>query len=207
MLVTILACTLLRADEPVQVPKGVTYIPATDQINDAARQSLQEKFNVKASDEDVRALFEDMVFCGPGMWLNIRNDENISKIKQGRFITKVPVLKPDGRFDHFDSMEGKIFQTREQVLVFWKALVKQADLDKLTIRKLNQEELKIFWKLISFDITEPIFMVESDKHKFLVLFMSPRPEKPDEKLKIMWIDDFQNFIFKDEPSRTADADK
>ena len=207
MLVTILLPTLIRADEPVQVPKGVTYIPATDQINDAARTLLRERFNAKASDEDVRALFEDTLFCGPGLWERIKGEENISKIKQGRLIMKLPVFKPDGRLDHFNTMEGKLFQTHEQVLVFWKALIKQSDLSNLTIRKLNPLELRMFWALISFDISEPVFMLESDKHKFIVQFMNPRPDKPDEKLRIMWIDDFQRIILKEEPGRTADADK
>ena len=207
MLVTILSATLLGADEPVRVPKGITYIPTTDAINDAARQLLRERFNAKATDEDVHGMFEDTLFCGPGLWRYLKDDESVSKIKQGRLIMKIPILKPDGGLDHFMSMEGKLFQSAEQVQIFWKGLVKQADFENLTIRKLTPRELRVFWSLISFDITEPIFIMESKKHKFVVLFMSPIPDKPHEKLKIMWIDDFEHLMRKEESNRTADADK
>src|SRR5215208_5610144 len=206
MLVTILAVMLMGADEAIQVPKGITYIPATEQTNEAARQLLRERFKAGASDEDAQVLFDDMLIVGPGIWGNLKDDENLSKIKGGKLNLKVPVLKPDGTHDHFDTMEGKIFR-KEQVLTFWKALVKQADLDGLKIRKLNPEELAIFWKMIPFDISEPIFMMESKKHKLLVLFLSPTPAKPDQKLKIMWMDDFRSFFIKADADRTADADK
>jgi hypothetical protein len=206
MLVTILCATLIGADQTVELPKGITYIPTTDQINDAARQQLRERFNAKASDEDVQMLFDDMLIVGPGLWGYLKDDENLSKIKGGKLNLKVPVLKPDGTHDHFDTMEGKILRN-DQVRVFCKAFVKQANLNDLTIRKLNPEVLTIFWKMIPFDIIEPIFMMESKKHKLLVLFLSPTPAKPDQKLKIMWIDDFRSFFIREDAGRTADADK
>jgi hypothetical protein len=206
ILVALLLPALIRADEPVQVPKGIRYAAAPDEVNDAARQALRERFKADATDEDVRALFEDMLFCGPALWRNLKDDEDLSKVKGNKLNLKIPVLKRDGTHDRFDTMEGRIFRN-EQVLIFWKALVKQADFNDLKVRKLNPQELAIFWKMIPFDISEPIFIMESNKHKFLVLFLGPTPKKPDRPLKIMWMDDFRSFFIKEEANRTADADK
>lgn len=67
-----------------------------------------------------------------------------------------------------------------------KSFRQQADLDSLqsyivqtiktdgsfTIRKPNPTELKIYWAFISFDIEEPIFIIESKSHKFIVNFFN-----------------------------------
>jgi hypothetical protein len=150
----------------------------------------------KASkDDDVLSLFETkLLTCGPGLWRDIKKDGALSKLDGGKAVFNLPVRGADGSIVRTDKLEGKIFQSPAEVLAFWKAFKQRTDFTDLKIRKLNQEELKIFWAMIPFDITEPIFVLDSKKHKILVVFTSP------EKLKIMWIDDYQDIRFRDQTS-------
>ena len=80
------------------------------------------------------------------------------------------------------------------MLAFWRAFAKQAEFTELKIRKLNSEELSIFWAMISFDITEPIFIVEGKQQKVLLVFTSP------DDLSVAWIDDYQH-VSKEKPNK------
>ena len=206
MLVTILCATLIHADEAVQVPKGVTYIPAKEQINDAARELLKERFKADATDEDVHALFDNYLSCGPSLWCDLKDDEGLAKLTNGKLHLVIPI-RDQGRVVRHEILDGKVFQKSDEVLVFWKAFVKRAEFENLKIRKLNPLELRVFWWMISFDITEPVFMMESEKHQYLVMFTPPRADRPNEKLKICWIDDFQDLRQKYEAGKLAAVDK
>jgi hypothetical protein len=83
------------------------------------------------------------------------------------------------------------------VLLFWRAFSARTDFSGLKIRKLNAEELKIFWAMIPFDITEPLFILESEQHKLLVVFKAP------DELRIAWIDDYQNVALKPQRNKPA----
>jgi hypothetical protein len=192
--VLLTAMPLVRgADEPVRVPEGVRYKPASEKVNDAAKDVLRKRFTAKASDADAIALFGDgFLICGPGLWAELKSDESLAKLKNGRVNIEVPVVDKNGKVIRKDKLEGKLFQTKDELLLFWKVFIKRTDLSGIKIRKLNTEELKLFWAMISFDITEPLFVLETKKHRVVVCFKAP------DELKVVWMDDLQNLVRKEE---------
>ena len=161
--------------EDVTIPPGIRYKKASPEVNEQAKQHLKTTFTAQAKDADVLSLFESHVICGPGLWPDIKNNPAVSKLTKGTVTLNEGTQK----------LEGKLFQSPEEVLIFWNAFKQRTDFTGLKIRKLIPDELKTFWAMISFDIEEPIFILESPKHKILVDFTSDG--------KILWIDDYQDF--------------
>ncbi len=179
------------AEDALEIPEGVRYKKASEKANEAAKALLHKRFSANSKKEEILSLFEPMLICGPGLWKEIEHDSTMSNIDTGNTKFHVPVLASDGKVLRTDQLEGKLFQTPDQVLAFWTAFTQTIDLNDLQIRKLNRQELRIFWAMIPFDIQEPLFILESAKHKLLVVFASP------DKLRIIWIDDYQNMSIRE----------
>lgn len=198
-MIRILALALLAIWTPlafsaddVAVPEGVKYKKASDEINEQARQKVLKVFKPDMADKEVLAFFESKtLICGPGLWDLIKTDPAMAKTGEGRVTFEVPILdkqhKPTGKSNR---MKGQLFQTDEGLLAFWKVVFKADEFKEITIRKLTPAELKIYWAIISFDITEPLFVVEGKKQRILLQFTSP------EKLRVAWIDDLANLEIK-----------
>ncbi len=190
------------AQEALKIPDGVVYKEATAEVNEKAKALLLKTFSPEGDDENILSLFENNLICGPGLWQKIKSDDAVSRIEKGIAIFRVPVLAPDGSVNRIDNLQGKHFQSPDDILAFWKTFKERTDLTDLKIRKLNEKEIEIFWAMIPFDIQEPLFILESENHKVLVAFTDP------EDLKIMWIDDYQElWIDKTESSENPDKTK
>jgi hypothetical protein len=171
--------------DPV-VPPGIRYKRASAELNNKAREKLTKVFSADATDKDVLSLFEDSLICGPCLCREIKKDPDLAK--RGAPTTfEVPVLGSDGKVKRTDKLEGRLLQSSETLLAFWKYLSRKTDFSKLVIRKLNPAELKFLWAMYPFDLQEPLFILESKERKILVLFTSP------EDLRILWIDDYQEM--------------
>ena len=84
-------------------------------------------------------------------------------------------------------LEGKLFQTAAEVKTFWKLFLRTYKFDGSShVRRPTPAELNLYWAMIPFDITEPIFVVESKSAKILAQFV-------EKDVKIMWIDDYQEM--------------
>ncbi len=177
-----------QAEEPVVIPEGIRYKTASDGVNEKAKQVIYKLFSAKATDQVVlSSLHSKFLICGPGLWVNIENDKNLSQVDTGNVNFEIPVLNSDGQVTRVDKLQGKVFQSPDEVLLFWKAFSHGTRVSEFKIRKLNTEELQIYWAMIPFDITEPIFILESKEHKILTAFGSSGD------LKVMWIDDYKNL--------------
>ena len=182
---------ILSAGDKMVIPDGIRYKKAPDEVNNQAKKILERLFSGKISDKEAISCFENkLLICGPGLWRDIKKDNAVSKLTKGKVDFRVPCLNSDGSIKEVKTYEGKIFQSPDEVLVFWKAFVARTEFAGLKIRKLNPTELKLYWAMIPYDITEPIFILDSKKHKILVAFVSPKD------LKIAWIDDYQHVKFK-----------
>lgn len=162
------------------MPAGVRYKEATAAVNEQAKQLLLAKFSAKATDKDVLSLFTSKPVCGPGLWKQIKNDKEMVKLTKGNVSLHVDA----------EVLEGKLFQSPEEILLFWNALLPVVDTSNFKVRKLSEEEIGIYWAMISFDIEEPLYILESPQHKILVNLVS------DQGLRIMWIDDLQGLRLK-----------
>lgn len=186
----ILSISVCNAADELIIPDGISYKETTTETNQLAEELLINSFNAKAKKEDVLSLFQNKsLICGPALWQELKDDTTLSKIETGTVKFQIPVFDDKQGIARVQMASGKLFQSPEEVWDFWNAFVSRTDFTDLKIRKLNPLELEHYWAMISFDITEPLFVLDSKKHKILTVFTSP------DDLKIVWIDDYQNIYF------------
>jgi hypothetical protein len=84
-------------------------------------------------------------------------------------------------------LDGKLFQGKEEVAAFWRAFLRKYKFDaKAAIRRPTVKELKLYWAMIPYDITEPILVVEGKDAVILAQFAS-------DDVKVSWIDDYRDM--------------
>jgi len=170
----------------VTVPAGVVYKKGLAATNRRALDKLSRAFlaaDHKLGSDD---LLSSTLICGPGLWRNIKDDAQMKKIKTG--ITKIKVPTNKGT----QVLEGKLFQGKGEVATFWKTFLRKYKFDgQATIRRPTTGELKLYWAMIPYDITEPIFMVDGKDATILAQFAG-------EEAKIGWIDDYKDMRLKDQ---------
>ena len=192
-LLTLLSCVFfiftVSAKDEMVIPKGVNYKKTSDKINNQAKKILQKLLSGKISNKEAISYFENNLICGPSLWDKIKKDKEIEKLNLAEIKCHVPIFNNAGNIKKNLTFDARLFQTSEEILHFWKAFMAQTDFSDFKIRKLNTTELKLYWAMIPFDITEPLFIIESKNQKILVNFVTQKA------LKIMWIDDFQNNDF------------
>ncbi len=185
-------CVVARAQEGPKIREGIRYTRASAEMNEKAKELLRKNFGKDAKEEEAVGLFEKLLFCGPGLWWDLKEDEGLAKLQKGKMIIQVP-RREQGKVVRMEKLEGKMFQTSDEMRMFWRAFVARTELGEFKIRKVTEAELDVFWATISFDIDEPLLVMESEsgKHKVLVNFAPPRKE--GEELKIVWMDDFRHY--------------
>ena len=163
------------------VPKGVVYKKAGADHNRKALEKLSQVLRAPDRKDASDELFSRILICGPGLWRNIKDDAEMRAITTGVTRLKVPTGKG------VQELEGKLFQSKEEVAAFWKSFLRHYKLDsKAVVRRPTAKELTLYWAMIPYDIVEPIFMVENENATILAQFAS-------DDLKIGWIDDYKNM--------------
>jgi hypothetical protein len=179
----------LLAKQP-DVPDGVVYKKPLASVERAALETLASH-PLLSGDRQFAAdeILSVPLICGPGLWQHIRDDGDIKKIVKGNVNFNIP------NANGTQNLKGKLFQTKEEVAVYWKAFVKAYGTDNSTIRRPTSEELRIYWAMIPYDITEPLFVVESNSAAILVQLIEEKVDKGGKprKLKIAWIDDYKDL--------------
>ena len=168
----------------IDIPDGVNYTYATDELNAKAKEKIRIAFSHTAENQRLQTIFGDRLICGPYLWDQIKSDKTVAEIKQGHVIFQVPVLE-QGKVVRMDRAEGKLFQSEDEIAAFSNAFSNVYHYDEArSIRKLTAQELNLHWSMISWDISEPIFVVESESHKILLSIVA-------DELTVLWIDDYQ----------------
>ncbi len=181
-----LIVTCLAADDPV-VPEGVVYKKASAEANEKAIEKIKSVFKQGAMEDDTKSLLgEKALICGAALWQELKADPTLAKIDGGVVTIVVPITGGKG-VPRSQKMEGKLFQNGPDILAFWKVVAGKTELKSPVIRKLTSAELSLYWSMISFDITEPVYIVECGKRKVLLQFTSP------EDLTVSWIDDLAQY--------------
>jgi hypothetical protein len=171
----------LIAEEPV-IPTDVVYKKAQSEVNRKALDKLSGFFLATDQTATHDNLFSDMLVCGPGLWQNIKDDPEMRRITSG--VTQLRIPTQEG----VQTLEGKIFQRKEEVESFQRAFVRRYNFESQTvIRRPTARELRIYWAMIPYDIEEPIFIVESKGATILVDFVVK------EDARISWIDDYRHI--------------
>lgn len=171
----------ILSTEPV-IPKEVVYKKTTAEKNKQAIAKLSKIFRAA----DVKEMRDEQLafplICGAGLWAKLKDDTELKKIGQGRVEIGVPTDKG------LQKLDGKLFQSKDEAAAFWRALQRKFKPDpKAVIRRPTPTEFSLYWAMISFDIEEPIFMVETKEFIILANFTND--------LNIAWIDDFKDVRF------------
>jgi hypothetical protein len=170
----------LLATEPV-IPAGVVYKTATAEANRAAIEKLMAAFLSPDGAVASEDLCGQTLICGPGLWASFKDDTELQKIETGVTSFRVPTG------DQVQVLAGKLLQTEAEVATFWQAFARRFRPEPgAIIRRPTAEEISLYWAMIPYDITEPIFVIESPRYVLLVALAG-------DDAKILWVDDYKNL--------------
>lgn len=153
--------------EKIAIPNGVVYNYVSDKINDKAKKLINESLSQK----DNFNLLDKNLMIGPTLWKRFQNIEILKSI-------------PRNVVFHIDDMQvdGKMSENIEDSKKIWNEVKKEIS-ENYKIRKANEDELKYYWATISFDIEEPLFILETPQHIYILNFVKS-------SMKLFWIDEF-----------------
>ncbi|QRA43529.1 MULTISPECIES: hypothetical protein [Chryseobacterium] len=167
LLLFIVNAVKAQITEKITIPNGVVYHYADDKINEKAKKLLTESLTNAPNDD----LLGKNLIIGPTLWKRFKNIESLKSI-------------PDSLIFHIDDVEieGKMAKKLDDSKKIWNEFKKEVS-GNYQIRKANEDELKYYWSTISFDIQEPLFIIQTENHYYIVNFLK-------EKLKLFWLDEF-----------------
>jgi len=151
--------------ETINIPKGVVYNYADNNLNDKAKQLI-----IKNLEKNKYSILEERLIVGPELWKRFQKIEKLQKIK-GNITFHVDNLQ----------LSGKFSPTLSDAKLIWDEFKKEIT-GSYKIRKANEQELKYYWSVISFDIDEPLLIVETENHNYILNFLKSN-------LKLLWLDE------------------
>ena len=148
------ALSWVFAEEKIDVPSGVVYEYASDAVNAKAREMIKKVLSKEPKPDAIQAFLGDNLVCGPYLWDTMKSNPKVEDIKKvPTNFTKVPVFK-DGQIVSMIPREGKYFQTKNDVMSFWKVFREVYGFQSKTrIRKLTSRELETYWAMVPWNIT------------------------------------------------------
>lgn len=153
--------------EEIIIPKGVTYNYCDAKTIEKAKKLISENL----SDETKFTLIQNVLIVGPQLWNRYKDIKRLNEIEGGNTTFHVDNLEP----------KGKMTQDIKDAKKVWDEFRKEVK-GEYNIRKANEEELNYYWSVISFDIDEPLLIVENKEHNYILNIL-----KKD--LKLMWLDE------------------
>lgn len=156
-----------QTNEKITIPNGVVYKYVSDKTNEKAKKLITESF----LQNDNYNLLGDNLMIGPTLWKRFQNINTLQSIP--------------GKVEfHIDdkTVDGRMCQKLEDSKKVWNEIKKEIT-GKYQIRKANEYELKYYWSTISFDIEEPLFIIETEQHNYILNFLK-------KEMKLLWIDEF-----------------
>ena len=155
--------------ETITVPKGIVYHYAEKKVVEKAKALIDENIT-----KGKYSILQDHLIVGPQLWKRFGSIERLQNIVG------------DVTF-HVDDQElkGKMSQDKSDSKLIWDEFKKEVD-GNYTIRKANEDELRYYWSVISFDIDEPLLIVETKNHNYILNLLKSN-------LKLLWLDEAPRF--------------
>ncbi len=153
--------------EEIKIPQGVVYNYCDNEIIENTKKLIAESLK----DSSNYLLMQDKLIVGPVLWSRFKFNDNLQKIEKGKVVLYVDDLQ----------LEGKMSQELNDSKIIWNELRKEIK-GNYILRKAKEDELKYYWSVISFDIDEPLLILETDDRKYILNFL-----KND--LKLFWLDE------------------
>ncbi len=142
-----------------EVPKGVNYKKASDEVNAKAKAALEQALSDPGTPTE---FLSGTISCGPVLWNDLKDSQE-SLSKDSTPVT-VFLSTPEPI-----QAAGRGFRTQEQRDRFWKAVLdKYPELRKGIVRSAKANEIQFYWVTIPFDIEEPFFAIETPSSVFIV---------------------------------------
>lgn len=153
--------------EEIKIPKGVTYNYCDNKVNEQAKRLIKESL----SDSSKYLLCQENLIIGPQLWKRYNTINRINEIEGGNITFHVDDQQ----------LSGKLIQTLADAMKVWDEFRKEVQGDYV-IRKANEQELIYYWSVISFDIDEPLLIIQTKDHNYILNILK-------ETLKLMWLDE------------------
>ena len=157
-----------QTEEKITIPNGIVYKYCDKKIVEKAKLLITNNIN----DSSDYSLSQSILIVGPVLWKRFKEIDNLKKIDGGN--TTFLVDK--------NSLTGKMTQDVADTKKVWSVLRKEINGQSYAIRKLNEKELQYYWSIISFDIDEPLLIVETKDHKYILNILK-------DSMKLMWLDE------------------
>jgi hypothetical protein len=162
--------------------RAQVYTLAPPDLNARAERQLRALF-VARTEPATRALFSDsFLICGPFLWRNVGKSGEL----EGKGI-EFKVFTDTGTDPQHISLtgsaSGRLFNQEPAIGTFRRAFLALYPSDtRARVRRLRITEARLLASMSPFPLKEPLFVVETGAHKFVVRF--------DDHLRIDWIDDY-----------------
>jgi len=168
-LILLNSSTFGQQSEKVEVPNGVVYKYCDSTTYDKAKSLLKQEL----SDTPKYVLNKGICFIGPILWSRYEKVQTLKNIKGGNLTI---------RGYKKETSSGKLTQTNEGFKLVWDNLRSEIHNNDFKLRKATAQELKYFWSVISFDIEEPLIIIETSEHNY-ILNLSPKD------YTLVWLDE------------------
>jgi hypothetical protein len=142
----------------IKIPNGIVYIKSSTDTNQYVLNILKKEIN-----NPEYKLFDNHLYCGPNLWSTYKTLNQFSRIKGGDLYFQIP--QNDGTTKN---SKGKIIQNNDDFKLFWNQIISDLKEENWIVRPLLENEMLYYWSIISFNISEPIFIIESKESKFIV---------------------------------------
>lgn len=131
----------------------------------------------------VAKLMFEMVQCGPAYWSEIQGNPAIQAVPAVHATIMIPT--GPGRMQKIPSGIFTDASARAALALRLAADVGPAPV----IRKLTTDEIRVHWMLISFDMEEPIYILECGAKHYCVTLGGLK----DGRLAISWVDEMSTY--------------
>lgn len=142
-----------------KIPSGVKYVTASAEVNATAKATLAAMFTGTPPTLNVKVPEKGVVMLGPFM------GQRLERLDMSGFL-KVTAKIPFG--DTMADMQSYGSRTPEESRALLALLRDFAPTPPVKIRPMSPQEMKLIWPFIAWDLTEPVFIVESKDRKWVV---------------------------------------
>jgi len=155
--------------EKIEVPNGVVYKYCDSATYERAKTIVLQEL----SGAPAYTLTKGVCFIGPVLWSRYGKVASLKGIQGGN----LTILGPKK-----ETLTGKMTQSKKDFKLVWDNLRSEIQDNNFKLRKATAQELSYFWSVISFDIEEPLIIIETPEHNY-ILNLSPKD------YTLVWLDE------------------
>lgn len=174
---------------PEEYGTEVVYKKISDEKNATAKRLIEEMFLKKDTILIHPQVNSSFFFCAPFLWSRIKDSIPVKDSVGMRTTLKVPSLDPNS-YGEIADFDARIFRTDNDVKLALSIITSNiGKIDSLIVRKLTEVEKSMYWTYISWDIEEPVFMVDVNGRNLLIDLTYK-----DGQLALFYLEDFSGIL-------------